>query len=113
MYFNKQNRPRTSVYGCSSTSLILLLVLGALMIFGGFFFIFRYLGLIIVLGLVIWLFRKFINRDKNQSSETKQQHKMKGNPWSRDFENEEESSYDNLEREFEEVDEEDENIENH
>lgn len=105
MYFNNRNRPQASVYGCSSTGFIIVLIIALLMIFGGLFFILRYLGLIIALGLIVWLFRKFFKRDSNHSSANDQQTRSKTRTWSRDFERKEHSSYDNLEREFEEIDE--------
>ncbi|MDN6162283.1 MAG: hypothetical protein L0I79_05870 [Atopostipes sp.] len=105
MYFNNRNRPRTSAFGCSSTSLFVVLILAVLMIFGGLFFVFRYLGLIIALGIVVWLFRKFFKKDKREPSRDQEKNrKTKRNSWSRDFEKKEKTSYDNIEREFEEVD---------
>lgn len=104
MYFNNRNRTQTSVYGCSSTSLVIGLIIVALMIFGGLFFIFRYLGLIIALGLVVWIFRKFFGKDKKDSPTKNESTGPRMKSWSRDYEKEEDTSYDNLEREFEEVD---------
>lgn len=105
MDFKNQNRTQTSVYGCSSTSLFVFLAILSLMIFGGLFFILRYLGLIIALGLVIWIFRKAFRKD-TANAQTKKQ-TTRTNNWSRDFEKSEDTSYDNVEREFEEIDDED------
>lgn len=105
MYYNNQNRPKTSVYGCSSTTLIIGLIAIALIFGGGLFIVLRYFGLILALGIVIWFFRRFImtdDRNKTSSSESP------SNNWSRDFEKNKNTSYDNIEREFEEIDEEDE-----
>lgn len=102
MYYNNQNRPKTSVYGCSSTTLIFTLILIALIFSGGLFFIFRYFSLILVLGVVIWFFRKFIMKD----DQSKSSGETKTNSWSRDYEKNQDTAYDNIEREFEEVDDE-------
>lgn len=104
MYYNNRNRPQTSVYGCSSTSLFITFAIVALMIFGGLFFIFRYLGLIIALGFVVWLFRKIFKKDNNEAEENTQSQKKYSDSWSKDFEKKKNSSYDNEEREFEEID---------
>lgn len=71
------------------------------MIFGGLFFILRYLGLIIALAFVVWIFRKFF---KMTNEESKSRDQTKRGSWSRDFEQKKETPYDNIEREFEEVD---------
>ena len=104
MYFDNRNRPQTSVYGCSSTGLIIGAVILLLMVFGGFFLVLRYSGLIIALGVIVWLFRKFLNKDKVDSS---QAHTNGPEPknWSRNFEKEKNSPFDNEERDFEEIDE--------
>ena len=104
MYYNNKNRPQTSVYGCSSTSLFITFAIVALMIFGGLFFIFRYLGLIIALGFVVWLFRKLFKKEDNETERRDYQEKKYSDSWSKDFEKKKNSSYDNEEREFEEVD---------
>lgn len=104
MYFNNRNRRETSVYGCSSTSLIIGLIIVALIIFGSLFFVFRYLGLIIALGLVVWIFRKVFGKNKMKSSTKTESEERDTKSWSRDFEKKENTSYDNFEREFEEVD---------
>lgn len=103
MYYNNQHRPKTSVYGCSSTTLTFGLIILALILSGSLFFIFRYFSLILVLGVVIWFFRKFIMKDDKQK---KSSDRPKTNNWSRDYEKNKDTSYDNIEREFEEVDEE-------
>lgn len=103
MQFNNQNRPQTSVYGCSSNALLIGFVIIALLISGGLFFILRYFGLILALGIVIWLFRSFIMK---KNGKTKSPNRSKTNNWGRDFENNKNTSYDNIEREFEEVDDE-------
>lgn len=78
------------------------LILIALIFSGGLFFIFRYFSLILVLGVVIWFFRKFIMKD----DQSKSSGEPKTNNWSRDYEKNKDTAYDNIEREFEEVDEE-------
>lgn len=102
MDFNNQNRTQTSVYGCSSTSLFVFLAILSLLIFGGLFFVLRYFGLILALGLVIWIFRKVFGKNTRQAQTKKQAPGT--NNWSRDFEQSKDTSYDNIEREFEEVD---------
>lgn len=101
MYYNNRNRPKTSVYGCSSTTLTLGLIMIALIFSGGLFFIFRYFGLILALGIIVWFFRKFIMKDNGKKQSSKE---TKSDNWSRDFEKNEDTSYDNIDREFEEVD---------
>lgn len=101
MYYNNQNRPRTSVYGCSSTTLIFVLIIIVLLLSRGLVFILRNLPLILVLGLVIWFFRKFIMKNGGQ---TKSSGGSKSTNWSRDYESNQDTAYDNIEREFEEVD---------
>lgn len=105
MDFNNRNRTQTSVYGCSSTSLIVVLIIISLMIFGGLFFILRYFGLIIALGLVVWIFRKVFGQNTTDTQTKKQGSRTQ--TWSRDFEQNADTPYDNIEREFEEVDDED------
>lgn len=103
-YNNNQNRPKTSVYGCSSTTLTIGLIVLFLVISGGLFFVLRYFGLILALGIVIWFFRKFIMKDNKKEKSSKE---TRTNNWSRDFEKKEDTSYDNFEREFEEIDDDD------
>lgn len=103
MYYNNQNRPKTSVYGCSSTTLMISLFILFLVVSGGLFFIFRYFSLIIVLGIVVWFFRKFIMKDDTQGQSPEE---PKSTNWSRDYEKNQDTAYDNIEREFEEVDDE-------
>ena len=66
--------------------------------------LFEYFWLIIVLGLVVWVFRKFFKPEDKKPESTEQQKKS----WDRNFENRKDTSYHNYEREFEEVDDEDE-----
>lgn len=101
MQFNNQNRPQTSVYGCSSNTLLIGFIIMALLISGGLFFILRYFGLILALGIVIWFFRNFI---MEKHKKTKSTTNTKESRWGRNFENNQNTSYDNIEREFEEVD---------
>lgn len=105
MYYNNQNRPKTSVSGCSPITLIFSLIILVLLLSNGLVFILRNLPLILVLAIVIWFFRKFIMRDENHP---KSSDRPKTNNWSRDYEKNQGTSYDNIEREFEEVDDEEE-----
>lgn len=105
MYYNNQNRPKTAVYGCSPITLIFSLIMLVLLLSNGLVFILRNLPLILVLAIVIWFFRKFIMRDEN---DPKSSDRPKTNNWSRDYEKNQDTSYDNIEREFEEVDDDEE-----
>lgn len=75
---------------------------------GSMYFFFRYFWLIIVLGLIIWVFRKFNGNNSPDSTTNKTQKTNKKSDWNRDFENNSNTSYHNVERQFEEVDEDDE-----
>lgn len=105
MHYNNRNRPRASVYGCSSTTLIIGLIILLITISGVLFFILRNFGLILALGIVIWFFRKFILQDRSDKNTPKD---SRPKSWSRNYEENKNTSYDNIEREFEEIDDEEE-----
>lgn len=103
MYFNNRNNPRFFGYGCSSLWWLIGLMLPLFIIQGGFYIFFEYFGLIILLALIVWVFRKFVRpNNKRNPNNTKRNQKQ---DWHRDFESRDNTSYHNFERDFEEVDE--------
>lgn len=104
MNYNNRNNPRIYYSGCSLFGCISALFIFSILIRGSFYLLFEYFWLIIVLGLVVWAFRKFFKPEREKPDNTEQQKKS----WDRNFENRKDTSYHNFEREFEEVDEEDE-----
>jgi len=104
---NFNNRGYQQYYGTGCSMLgcfIMLLVLG-FFISGSIFFFFRNFWLILILGVVIWLFRKFITSD-NDADGPNNQRRRRGQDWRRDYENNDKTGYDNVDRDFEEVDDE-------
>lgn len=107
MYFNNRGNYRVYGPGCSLFGCMIALFIISFVIRGSLYFFFRYFWLIIVLGLIIWVFRKF--NEKKSPGPTASNKKSTNNKssWNRDFENDSNTSYHNMEREFEEVDEDD------
>ncbi len=103
MYFNNRGNYRVYGPGCSMFGCMIALIILSFIIRGSMYLFFRYFWLIVVLGLIIWVFRKF---NGNQSSSSNTSKDTKTSNWSRDFENNSNTSYHNIDREFEEVDEE-------
>ena len=56
--------------------------------------------------LSFWVFRNFVNSDKNGSNASRDQQGRRRQNWQRDFENKNDTGYHNTDRNFEEVDEE-------
>lgn len=111
MYFNNRNNSRYYGYGCSFFSLMIGMMVLSLIIRGSLIFFFRYFWLILALGAVVWIFRKFIHKDENTPNDSGSGHSGHHNDWGRDFENRKNTSYHNFDREFEEVDEDDDEFE--
>lgn len=101
MNFNNRNKQLIYGYGCSMLGLFLGLTIISLIIRGSLIFLFRYFWLILILGAVVWVFRKYIIKDNSQTTRSNDK-----NNWQRDFENRENTSYDNIKRDFEEIDDE-------
>lgn len=102
MYFNNRNNPRVYGYGCSFFGCLLSLMILFFVIQGRFYILFKYFWLIILLGIVVWVFRKLIRSNNNRNSNNKTQNSKK--EWHRDFEDRKNTSYHNFDRDFEEVD---------
>lgn len=106
MYFNHRNNPRMYGSGCSIFGCFLGFFVLMFLIQGSFYLLFEYFWLFILLGIIIWVFRKFThNQNKRDSDRTSS---SKKSDWNRDFENRKTTSYHNIERDFEEVDEDEE-----
>ena len=105
---NYNNRENQQIYGtgCSLLGCIVGLLILGFIIRGSLFFFFRYFWLILILGIVVWVFRKFIQTD-NRSNVSRNQRERRGQDWHRDFESRQNTAYHNIDRNFEEVDEED------
>lgn len=104
MNYNNRNNPRVYYSGCSLFGCLTALFMFSILIQGSFYLLFEYFWLIIVLGLVVWVFRKFFKSETKKPENTNKQKKS----WDRNFENQKDTSFHNLEREFEEIDDEDE-----
>lgn len=104
MNYNNRNNPRVYYSGCSLFGCLTALFMFSILIQGSFYLLFEYFWLIIVLGLVVWVFRKFFKPETKKPENTNKQKKS----WDRNFENQKDTSFHNLEREFEEIDDEDE-----
>lgn len=105
MYFNNRNNRNSWGFGCSILSLFLGLMIISMLIRGSLIFFFRYFWLIVALAIVVWVFRKIIRRNKKDTPPNNHQGQRRN--WQRDFENRNDTSYHNIDRDFEEVDEND------
>lgn len=103
MYFNYRGNRQVYGRGCSVFGCVLGLFLLISLIQGGLYLFFRYFWVIVLLSIVIWIFRKFTN-NKNKSRE-QNTNRTQNQDWHRDFEQRENTSYHNLDRDFEEIDE--------
>lgn len=108
MYFNNRGNYRVIGPGCSLFGCAIALIIMSFVIRGSMYFFFRYFWLIVVLGLIIWVFRKFNGKKSTGSYTNNTEGTNKKPDWSRDFENNSNTSYHNVDRQFEEVDEDDE-----
>jgi len=107
MNFNNRGYQRYYGTGCSLLGCFgVLLVLGFI-ISGSIFFFFEYFWLILILGGVVWLFRRFLQSDDDQQNGPDNQGRYRRQSWRRDYENDDNTGYDNIDRDFEEVDEKD------
>lgn len=108
---NYNNRGNQQIYGtgCSLFGCLIALLIFGFIVRGSIFFFFRYFWLIIVLGVVIWVFRKFIHSNNDNSNSSNNQQGRRRQDWHRDFENRRDTGYDNFDRDFEEVDEDEDN----
>lgn len=107
---NFNNRGNQQIYGanCSIFGCLFTVIIASFLIRGGISFLIRNFWLILVLGLVVWVFRKFIQPGDSNSSSSKNEGQTRRTNWNRNFESKQDTAYHNEERDFEEVDEEDE-----
>ena len=106
MYYHNRGNQQFYGTGCSLFGCMIALIILSFIVRGRLYLFFRYLWLIILLGVIVWVFRKFKGNGQN-SSTYKNDSQSSGQDWHRDFENRENTSYHNIDREFEEVDDED------
>lgn len=102
MYFNNRNNPRVYGYGCSFLGCLISFMVLFFIIQGSFYLLFKYFWMIILLGIIVWVFRKFVGPNNKSNSNSPTQNSKK--EWHRDFENRKNTSYHNFDRDFEEVD---------
>lgn len=109
MFYRNRGGPVFYTTGCSTIGCLLLFFIFSLVIGRGIVFFFRYFWLIVLLGLVVWLFRRFTGSTTNDTTNQTGHTRQTKQDWRRDSEKRSDAGYDNVSREFEEVDEEDEN----
>lgn len=105
MNYNNRGYSSFDRSGCSIFGLLATMIIIGLVIRGGMYFLFKNFWLIVVLGVVIWAFRKFVNPTNKSSNNTKSQGNRQN--WNRDYENRKDTAYHNVDRDFEEVDDDD------
>lgn len=103
MNFNQRGNPQFYTTGCSGFGCLIFLFLIISLIQGSLYFLFRYFGVIVLIGILIWIFRKWTSSDtRNKKSE--KHTSTKSNNWNRDFEKTKDTAYHNVDRDFEEID---------
>lgn len=107
MNYNNRGNQRIYGTGCSLFGCLIVLLFLGFVVRGSLFFFFRYFWLILVLGVVVWVFRKFVHSDNSDADASRNQQENSKQNWQRDFENRKNTGYHNIERDFEEVDQED------
>ena len=108
MFYRNRGGPVFYSTGCSTIGCLLLFFVFSMLIGQGIVFFFRYFWLIVLLGLVVWLFRKFTGPNNGETSTRKDNTRQNNQTWQREKNQQPGSSYDNISRDFEEVEEEDE-----
>lgn len=109
MFYRNRGGPIFYNTGCSTFGCLAVFFIFSFLVGGGLVLFFRYFWLILLLGIIVWLFRKFTGQNENSSSRPTGNHQQRRQNWHRDFENKKETSYDNINREFEEIDDEEDN----
>lgn len=94
MFYRNNNGPAVYSTGCSTIGCLFGFLIFSLVIGRGIVFFFRYFWLIVLLGIVVWAFRRLTS---SNSTNTTTRQKKPEQP---------SSTYDNISREFEEIDEE-------
>lgn len=108
MFYRNRGGPVFYSTGCSTIGCLLLFFVFSMLIGQGIVFFFRYFWLIVLLGLVVWLFRKFTGSNNGETSTRKDNTRQNNQTWQREKHQQSGSTYDNISRDFEEVEEEDE-----
>ena len=108
MFYRNRGGPVFYSTGCSTIGCLLLFFVFSMLIGQGIVFFFRYFWLIVLLGLVVWLFRKFTGPNNGETSTRKDNTRQNNQTWQREKRQQPGSTYDNISRDFEEVEEEDE-----
>ncbi len=108
MFYRNRGGPVFYSTGCSTIGCLLLFFVFSMLIGQGIVFFFRYFWLIVLLGLVVWLFRKFTGPNNGETSTRKDNTRQNNQTWQREKNQQPGSTYDNISRDFEEVEEEDE-----
>lgn len=108
MFYRNRGGPVFYSTGCSTIGCLLLFFVFSMLIGQGIVFFFRYFWLIVLLGLVVWLFRKFTGPNNGETSTRKDNTRQNNQTWQREKHQQPGSTYDNISRDFEEVEEEDE-----
>ena len=108
MFYRNRGGPVFYSTGCSTIGCLLLFFVFSMLIGQGIVFFFRYFWLIVLLGLVVWLFRKFTGPNNGETSSRKDNTRQNNQTWQREKNQQPGSTYDNISRDFEEVEEEDE-----
>lgn len=105
MFYRNRGGPVFYSTGCSTLGCLLLFFMFSYLIGGGLVLFFRYFWLIVVLGLVIWLFRNLFGSDDNGPTNQRRNTQQRSDDWQRPKNRRTNSGSDPIDREFEEVDE--------
>ena len=108
MFYRNRGGPVFYTTGCSTIGCLLLFFVFSMFIGRGIVFFFRYFWLIVLLGLVVWAFRKFTGSNTDETTTRRDQTQQNKQTWRQESQQRPDSNYDNISRDFEEVDEEDE-----
>ena len=110
MFYRNRGGPVFYSTGCSTIGCLLLFFVFSMLIGQGIVFFFRYFWLIVLLGLVVWLFRKFTGPNNGETSTRKDNTRQNNQTWQREKNQQPGSTYDNISRDFEEVEEDEQNF---
>lgn len=105
MNFNNRGNQRVYASSCSFLGCLFGMFIILSIIQGGLYFFYHYFWLIALISLVIWIFRIW-NSKQSKPTDNNNRGARSSGKWSRDFENRKDTSYHNIDRDFEEVDEE-------
>lgn len=106
MYYNNRGNQQFYGTGCSLFGCLFALIIGSFVLQGSLYLFFRYFWVILLLGIIIWAFRRFTGNDEPNTDTRNDERFSQKQDWHRDFENRKNTSYHNVDRDFEEVEEE-------